>query len=102
MPLVSERRPLEVEETVKTEEEDVGGQQGCMNESKKLWEIAGPAILASVSEFSISFVTAAFVGHLGELEFAAVSVSQNVIEGFVYGIMASIKKGKFLIVSVYL
>ena len=40
------------------------------NESKKIWEIAGPVILASGSEFSITFVTAAFVGHLGEVEFA--------------------------------
>ncbi|KAJ0010149.1 hypothetical protein Pint_34567 [Pistacia integerrima] len=85
-PLVMERKTLEIEESVMMEK-DGGLQKGCMNESKKLWEIAGPVILASVSEFSISFITAAFVGHLGELEFAAVSISQNVIEGFVYGIM---------------
>ncbi|GAB4837939.1 hypothetical protein Ancab_027467 [Ancistrocladus abbreviatus] len=57
------------------------------NESKKMWQIAAPAILASVSQFSIEFVTAAFVGHLGNVELAAVSVVQNVIEGFVYGVM---------------
>lgn len=57
------------------------------NESKKMWEIAGPAILTAVAQFSIGFVTVAFVGHLGGLELAAVSVVQNVIEGFVYGIM---------------
>ncbi|KAF5951620.1 hypothetical protein HYC85_009564 [Camellia sinensis] len=57
------------------------------NESTKMWEIAGPAILTSVAQFSIGFVTVAFVGHLGGLELAAVSVVQNVIEGFVYGIM---------------
>ncbi|XP_047323631.1 protein DETOXIFICATION 33-like [Impatiens glandulifera] len=58
-----------------------------MEESRKMWVIAGPAILTSVAQFSIGFVTSAFVGHLGELELAAVSVVQNVIEGFVYGIM---------------
>ncbi|KAL9174049.1 hypothetical protein ABFS82_02G026900 [Erythranthe guttata] len=56
-------------------------------ESKKLWEIALPAILTIVTQFSIGFVTVAFVGHLGEVELAAVSVVQNVLEGFVFGIM---------------
>ncbi|KAL3621212.1 hypothetical protein CASFOL_036124 [Castilleja foliolosa] len=57
------------------------------DECKKLWEIAAPAILTTVAQFSIGFVTVAFVGHLGEVELAAVSVVQNVLEGFVYGIM---------------
>ncbi|XP_016433768.2 protein DETOXIFICATION 33-like isoform X1 [Nicotiana tabacum] len=57
------------------------------NESKKLWEIAAPAIITAVSQFSIGFVSVAFVGHLGSLELAAISVVQNVIEGFVYGVM---------------
>ncbi|KAK6136814.1 hypothetical protein DH2020_029449 [Rehmannia glutinosa] len=47
------------------------------DESKKMWEIAGPAILTTVAQFSIGFVTIAFVGHLGEVELAAVSVVQN-------------------------
>ncbi|KAI3843669.1 hypothetical protein MKW98_013605 [Papaver atlanticum] len=57
------------------------------NESKKMWHIAGPAILAGVCQFLIGFVTVAFVGHLGDTELAAVSVVQNVIEGFVFGFM---------------
>ncbi|KAL1554225.1 protein DETOXIFICATION 33-like isoform X1 [Salvia divinorum] len=57
------------------------------DESKKMWEIAAPAIIATVAQFSIGVVTVAFVGHLGELELAAVSIVQNVLEGFVYGIM---------------
>ncbi|XP_060202111.1 protein DETOXIFICATION 33-like [Lycium barbarum] len=56
-------------------------------ESKKMWKIAAPAILTAVAQFSIGFVTVAFIGHLGSTELAAVSVVQNVIEGFVYGIM---------------
>ncbi|KAL0334773.1 UNVERIFIED_CONTAM: protein DETOXIFICATION 33 [Sesamum radiatum] len=58
-----------------------------LDESKKMWEIAAPAILTTVAQFSIGFVTVAFVGHLGEVELAAVSVVQNVLEGFVFGIM---------------
>ncbi|KAK9136407.1 hypothetical protein Syun_015737 [Stephania yunnanensis] len=56
-------------------------------ESKKMWYIAGPAILCAVAQFSMEFVTAAFVGHLGDVELAAVSVVQNVIEGFAFGVM---------------
>uniref|UniRef100_A0A3Q7ET76 Multidrug and toxic compound extrusion protein n=1 Tax=Solanum lycopersicum TaxID=4081 RepID=A0A3Q7ET76_SOLLC len=52
-----------------------------------LWEIAAPAIITAVSQFSIGFVSIAFVGHLGSLELAAISVVQNVVEGFVFGIM---------------
>lgn len=67
---------------------NIGGRS--WNESKKIWEIAAPAILTAVAQFSFEFVTAAFIGHLGEVELAAVSVVQNVIEGFVYGIMVCI------------
>ncbi|KAJ4966110.1 hypothetical protein NE237_017959 [Protea cynaroides] len=56
-------------------------------ESKKMWHIAGPAILTAVSQFSIGIVTSAFIGHLGQLELAALSIVQNVIESFIYGIM---------------
>lgn len=59
-------------------------------ESKDTWEIAGPAILTSIAQFSIGFITSAYVGHLGEVELAAVSIVQNVIEGFVYGVMLGI------------
>ncbi|WCJ33849.1 MATE efflux family protein [Euphorbia peplus] len=56
-------------------------------ESKMMWQIAAPAMLTAVTQFSLGFVTSAYVGHLGELELAAVSIVQNVIEGFVYGVM---------------
>ncbi|RAL49363.1 hypothetical protein DM860_012796 [Cuscuta australis] len=56
-------------------------------ESKAVWHIAGPAIITAVSQFSFGFVTSAFVGQIGHVELAAVSEVQNVIEGFVYGIM---------------
>ncbi|KAF8721860.1 hypothetical protein HU200_022804 [Digitaria exilis] len=56
-------------------------------ESKLLWHIAFPAILTAVFQFSIGFVTAGFVGHIGSVELAAVTVVENVIEGFAYGIL---------------
>ncbi|KAI4367655.1 hypothetical protein MLD38_023366 [Melastoma candidum] len=66
---------------------DMMAVQKFLAESKKTWEIAAPAVLTAVFQYSISLVTSAFVGHLGDLELAAVSVSENVLEGFVYGVM---------------
>ncbi|KAL4310234.1 hypothetical protein GQ457_01G000240 [Hibiscus cannabinus] len=81
-----EEQPTEVK-TFQVERQE-GGEQNIIrkswDESKKMWEIAGPAILVSVSQFSIGFVTVAFAGHLGELELAAVTITTNVIEGFVF------------------
>ncbi|XP_060168352.1 protein DETOXIFICATION 33-like isoform X2 [Lycium barbarum] len=56
-------------------------------EFKKVWHIAGPAIITSVSVFSLDFITAAFVGQLGDVELAAVSEVQNVLLGFIFGIL---------------
>lgn len=69
------------------EEETTAGK--CLHESKMMWQIAAPAMLTAVTQFSIDVVTAAFVGHLGDIELAAVSVVQNIVEGFVYGVMVS-------------
>ena len=56
-------------------------------ESRLLWHIAFPAILTAVFQFSIGFVTVGFVGHIGEVELAAVTVVENVVEGFAYGVL---------------
>lgn len=56
-------------------------------ESKKLWLIAGPAILTALSQFSIGALTQTFVGHVGELELAAFSVENSVIAGFAFGFL---------------
>ncbi|KAJ8530144.1 hypothetical protein K7X08_036979 [Anisodus acutangulus] len=56
-------------------------------EFKKVCHIGGPAIITSVSVFSLDFITAAFVGQLGDVELAAVSEVQNVVLGFITGIM---------------
>ncbi|KAK7309740.1 hypothetical protein RJT34_06710 [Clitoria ternatea] len=58
-----------------------------MVESKKLWHIAGPAILNRVANFSMFVITQAFAGHLGDLELAATSIAINVILGLDFGIM---------------
>ncbi|XP_020235448.1 protein DETOXIFICATION 33 [Cajanus cajan] len=56
-------------------------------ESKKLWILAGPAILTSICQYSLGALTLTFAGLVGELDLAAVSVENNVISGLAYGIM---------------
>lgn len=60
-------------------------------ESKKLWHIVGPAIFSRIVSFSMNVITVAFGGHLGDVEFAAISISLNVIAGFNFGFMVLIK-----------
>lgn len=60
------------------------------SESKKLWHIAGPAIFSRVATYSMLVITQAFAGHLGDLELAAISISNNVIVGFDFGLLVYI------------
>ena len=59
-------------------------------ESKKLWHIVGPAIFSRVASFSMWVITQAFAGHLGDLELAAISIVNNVIVGFDFGLLVQI------------
>ncbi|XWS57932.1 hypothetical protein CRYUN_Cryun09bG0215300 [Craigia yunnanensis] len=56
-------------------------------ESKKLWRIAFPAILARVTSFGMFVVTQAFIGHIGELELAAYALIQIITVRFSNGIL---------------
>ncbi|XP_060674678.1 protein DETOXIFICATION 27 isoform X2 [Ziziphus jujuba] len=56
-------------------------------ESKKLWDIVGPAIFSRIASYSMFAITQAFAGHLGDHEFAAVSIANTVIAGFSYGFL---------------
>ncbi|KAK7321729.1 hypothetical protein VNO77_32625 [Canavalia gladiata] len=61
--------------------------EGFVFESKKLWKIAGPAILTALSQYSLGALTQTFVGRVGELDLAAVSIANSVISGLAFGIM---------------
>ncbi|KAL6906234.1 hypothetical protein ACP4OV_003835 [Aristida adscensionis] len=61
------------------------GVRRWWEESRLLWNLALPAILTEVFQFSISFVTSGFVGHLGTVELAAVSVVENIFDASAYG-----------------
>lgn len=69
------------------EERDQGLGRRVLDESKKLWHIAGPSILSRLASYSLLVITQAFSGHLGDVELAGVSLSMNVIVGFDYGLL---------------
>lgn len=56
-------------------------------ETKKLWRIAGPAIVNRVASYSMNIITLAFSGHLGDVQLAAISIANNVIVGFSFGLL---------------
>ncbi|KAF9626251.1 hypothetical protein IFM89_031643 [Coptis chinensis] len=56
-------------------------------ESKKLWFLVGPAIFASICQYSLGAITQAFAGQVGTLELTVVSAQNSVIGGFSFGVM---------------
>ncbi|XP_050377663.1 protein DETOXIFICATION 27-like [Argentina anserina] len=56
-------------------------------ETKKLWRVVGPAIVARLAGYSMTVITQAFAGHLGDNELAAISIVNNVILGFSFGLL---------------
>ncbi|CAO2198348.1 unnamed protein product [Urochloa humidicola] len=56
-------------------------------ESKKLWEIVGPAIFTRTTTYSLNVIMQAFAGHLGDLQLASVSFACTVLAGFNYGLL---------------
>ncbi|KAJ4960758.1 hypothetical protein NE237_020668 [Protea cynaroides] len=56
-------------------------------ESKKLWYLAGPAIFTTICQYSLGAITQVFVGQVGTLQLAAVSLENSVIAMFSYGLM---------------
>ncbi|KAH7520480.1 hypothetical protein FEM48_Zijuj08G0148300 [Ziziphus jujuba var. spinosa] len=79
--------PLNEEQQAREYEEGLPLSRRVWNESKKLWQIVGPAIFTRVSSYSMFIITQAFAGHLGDVEFAALSIGLNVILGFDIGLM---------------
>ncbi|KAK4490360.1 hypothetical protein RD792_001036 [Penstemon davidsonii] len=57
------------------------------NESKKIWHIVGPTLISRLANASMSIVTQSFAGHIGDVELASVSIANNVIVGFNWGLL---------------
>lgn len=56
-------------------------------ESKRLWKLAGPAILTTICQNSLGALTQTFAGLVNEVDHAAVSVENSVIAGLAFGVM---------------
>ncbi|MCD9560285.1 hypothetical protein HAX54_018807 [Datura stramonium] len=56
-------------------------------ETKKLWHIVGPAIFSRIATYTMNVITQSFAGHLGEVELAAISISNTVIVGLNFGLL---------------
>ncbi|CAK7337341.1 unnamed protein product [Dovyalis caffra] len=56
-------------------------------ETVKLWKIAGPIALTLICQYGVNTLTSIFVGHLGNLQLSAVSVSLSVVVTFVFGFL---------------
>ncbi|WCJ35683.1 MATE efflux family protein [Euphorbia peplus] len=56
-------------------------------ETKKLWQIVGPAIFSRIASYSMNIITQAFAGHLGDVPLAAISIANTVIVGFNFGLL---------------
>ncbi|TKY69921.1 TRANSPARENT TESTA protein 12 [Spatholobus suberectus] len=68
-------------------EQDQSLSRRVWTESKKLWHIVGPAIFSRIASYSMLVITQAFAGHLGDLELAAISIANNVVVGFDFGLL---------------
>ncbi|KAJ4958908.1 hypothetical protein NE237_026019 [Protea cynaroides] len=56
-------------------------------ESKKIWQIAGPAIFSRVVLYAMTLIIQAFAGHLGNLDLAAISIAFTVIISISFGFL---------------
>ncbi|KAA3473161.1 protein TRANSPARENT TESTA 12-like [Gossypium australe] len=56
-------------------------------ETKKIWRIAFPSMLARVTSFGMIIVTQSFLGHIGELELATFALIQSIFVRFINGIL---------------
>ncbi|KAK7407214.1 hypothetical protein VNO78_08937 [Psophocarpus tetragonolobus] len=78
---------LEAHNLADEREQDQNLSRRFWIESKKLWHIVGPSIFSRIASYSMLVITQAFAGHLGDLELAAISIANNVIVGFDFGLL---------------
>ena len=58
-------------------------------ESKKIWRIATPSVIARVSSFGTIVVTQSFIGHISAVDLAGYALVQTLSVRFVNGILVS-------------
>ncbi|MCD9560284.1 hypothetical protein HAX54_018806 [Datura stramonium] len=56
-------------------------------ESKKIWEIAGPSIFSRLAMFSLTVICQSFAGHLGNRDLAAISIATTLFISITFGFL---------------
>ncbi|XP_025012201.2 protein DETOXIFICATION 27 isoform X2 [Ricinus communis] len=81
--------PAEGEVIIKNDDEEENNDltRRVWVETKKIWQIVGPAIFGRISSYSMNIVTQGFAGHLGEVQLASISIANTVIVGFNFGLL---------------
>uniref|UniRef100_A0ACD5YY91 Uncharacterized protein n=1 Tax=Avena sativa TaxID=4498 RepID=A0ACD5YY91_AVESA len=68
---------------------EAGLGQRLLEENRKLWKVAGPAICTRFSGFGVTVISQAFIGHIGPTELAAYALVSTVLMRFGNGILVS-------------
>ena len=73
---------------LRSEGEEVGDlKERVYDESKKIWRIALPGIVARVASFGALIVTQSFIGHISAVDLAAYALVQTLTVRFANGIL---------------
>lgn len=76
---------------LRSEGKEVGDlKEKVYDESKKIWRIAFPGILARVASFGMIIVTQSFIGHISSVDLAGYALVQTLTVRFVNGVLVRI------------
>ncbi|KAG6639986.1 hypothetical protein I3843_10G131600 [Carya illinoinensis] len=75
------------EAEVTVADHEVSLKKKVWSETKKLWVVAGPAIVTRFTTFGINVISQAFIGHIGAAELAAYSFVYTVLLRFSSGVL---------------
>ncbi|KAB5512280.1 hypothetical protein DKX38_029308 [Salix brachista] len=76
------------EKLLRSESKGVNDLKGRVwEESKKIWRVGFPSMLARVSQFGMFVVTQAYIGHVAEIELAGYALIQIITVRFANGIL---------------
>ncbi|PON46873.1 Multi antimicrobial extrusion protein [Parasponia andersonii] len=84
-----EEDPLLISGLLGHEEEPKSGSlsRRAWQESKRIWQIAGPTIFSRLAMFSVTVITQSFAGHFSDVDLAAISIVTTVIIGITFGFL---------------
>ncbi|XP_076926447.1 protein DETOXIFICATION 24-like [Bidens hawaiensis] len=69
------------------EEEDGDLKRRIWDESKKIWRVALPSIIARVTSFGTLVVTQSFIGHISDIDLAGYALVQTLAIRFINGLL---------------